>query len=179
MTRFVPTALAGVYLLEESPFVDERGSFARQWCGESFTEQTGHPAPQWLQMNRSTNPRRGTLRGMHYQLPPYEEAKLVHCLSGALYDVVVDLRPGSPTLHQWVGVTLEAGRQPASIYIPPGCAHGFLTLADETTVQYFISAPYTPEAARGLPYNDPTIAIDWPEAVQCISERDLNWPTLS
>jgi len=152
---------------------DQRGFFGRNWCTTEFVQ---HGLSGSLrQCNISYNVKRGTLRGLHYQHPPHAEDKLVHCLTGAIYDVVVDLRPESDTYSRWLAVELTAdnGRM---IYIPQGLAHGFITLADDTRVGYFITSDFTPSAQAGLRYDDPAFAIDWPIPVSVISERDRHWP---
>lgn len=172
--RFVQTSLAGVLIVELEEHVDERGSFARTWCREEMA--AAGLAAELAQCSVSRNPRAGTLRGLHYQRRPHEEAKLVRCTRGAIFDVAVDLRPSSPTRGDWVGVELDpaSGR---ALYIPEGCAHGFQTLVDETDVAYMISAPYAPDAAAGVRWDDPTIAIAWPGAAKrTISERDRALP---
>lgn len=170
---FRETALKGAYVIEIERREDERGFFARAWCQHEFEEHGLNP--RLVQCNISFNYQKGTLRGMHYQIAPYEEAKLVRCTAGAIYDVIVDLRPASPTYKQHIGVTLTPDAR-NMLYIPEGFAHGFLTLADQTEVFYQMSEFYAPEAARGARWNDRAFAIEWPEAVQVISERDANYP---
>lgn len=174
--RYTETALAGAFTVDLEPHRDERGFFARAFDARE-AEEHGLRATV-AQANLSHNVRAGTLRGMHYQVAPAPEAKLVRCLRGAIYDVIVDLRPGSPTLQQWVGVelTAENGR---ALYVPELCAHGFLTLADDTLVQYQVSAFYTPEAERGLRHDDPAIGVDWPREPTTMSEKDRAWPLLA
>jgi dTDP-4-dehydrorhamnose 3,5-epimerase len=170
---FKATALEGVFVLEPERHEDERGFFARTWDPD---ELRAHGLDATIaQASVSFNHRRGTLRGLHFQIAPFEEAKLVRVTRGAAFDVVVDARSGSPTRGQHVAVTLtaEEGNQ---IYIPPGCAHGFQTLADATEVSYLISARYSPEHARGFRFDDPTLAIPWPEPVTVISARDRALP---
>ena len=171
--RFLPTALPGVCVVEQERHADERGFFARTWCAGEFAAHGLEPTLS--QCSVSFNERKGTLRGLHYQAPPFAEAKLVRCTRGALYDVAVDLRPDSPTLGQWVGVELreDDGR---ALYVPRGFAHGFYCLADATEVAYLISAPYRPEAARGIRWNDPLPGIAWPGPVTVISPRDRDYP---
>jgi dTDP-4-dehydrorhamnose 3,5-epimerase len=171
--RFRETPLPGAWLIEPEPIADERGHFARAWCAG---ELKAHGlADAFVQSSTSFNRRRGTLRGLHYQAAPDEEAKLVRCIQGAVFDVVIDLRPGSPTLGRWYAAELSVinGR---TLYVPPGCAHGFQTLGDGTEVMYHMSATYRPEAARGVRWNDPTLAIDWPVADPILSERDWALP---
>ncbi len=171
--RFCETRLPGVFEIHIEPISDERGFFARSWCREEFESNGLNPA--LVQCNISFNPRKGTLRGMHYQAAPSQEAKVVRCTRGSLYDVALDLRPGSATFKQWVAVTLTAARR-NMLYIPEGCAHGFLTLEDDTEVFYQMSAFYNPEAARGVRWNDPAFRIAWPAGVAVISERDRMYP---
>jgi dTDP-4-dehydrorhamnose 3,5-epimerase len=174
--RFVPTRLPGTYLIEQEKHADERGYFARTWCSEELARQ-GLEA-RISQSSVSFNHRRGTLRGLHYQAPPFAEAKLVRCSRGALFDVAVDLRPDSPNFRKWFGaeLTQENGR---ALYIPRGFAHGFLTLTDATEVDYQISVPYRPECARGVRYDDPFLGIDWPGMVEVIAARDRDYPNVT
>jgi dTDP-4-dehydrorhamnose 3,5-epimerase len=172
--RFVETELPGAYIVELEERVDDRGFFARIWCRDEFTEH-GLTA-ELAQCSLSRTDAAGTLRGMHFQRPPHEEAKLVRCSRGAIFDVIVDLRPDSPSLGRWFGVELEesAGR---ALYVPEGFAHGFQTLVDDVDVLYMISTPYAPEAASGVRWDDPFFAIEWPPAEQrVLSERDRSWP---
>jgi dTDP-4-dehydrorhamnose 3,5-epimerase len=173
--RFQSTKLAGVVLVNLEPHMDDRGFFARSWCQKEF-EHNGLN-PRLVQCNVSFNKRRGTLRGIHYQATPFEEAKLVRCTGGALYDVVVDLRSASPTYKKWVGVELTAVNR-RMIYVPEGCGHGFLTLADETEVFYQMSEFYNSETARGVRWNDPAFQIHWPSDVTVISDRDRSYPSV-
>ena len=152
--------------------IDERGFFARSWCEKEFGDHG--LTTKVVQSNISQNRRRGTLRGIHYQASPFEETKVVRCIAGAIYDVAVDLRKDSPTFKQWYGAELSAENR-KSLYIPKGCGHGFLTLADETEVLYLMSDLYNPEAARGVRWDDPAFQIDWPGEVQVISERDRTY----
>lgn len=171
--NFHDTKLAGVFEIHLDAKPDERGFFARSWCQEEFEEHGLNP--KLVQCNVSFNTRKGTLRGMHYQAAPYPEAKLVRCTRGAIYDVVVDLRPNSPTFKQWIGAELT-GTERNMLYIPEGCGHGFLTLKDETEVFYQMSEFYHPESARGVRWDDPAFQIVWPAEVQVISERDRTYP---
>lgn len=170
---FRPTPLAGAVLLELERKADERGFFARTWCREEFAAQGLDPALS--QCSVSFNHRRGTLRGLHLQAAPHAETKLVRCTRGAVWDVIVDLRPESPTFRQHFAAVLSAETGNA-LYIPPGMAHGFQTLEDATEVFYQISVPYAPESARGYRWDDPAFGIPWPEPVTVISERDREWP---
>jgi dTDP-4-dehydrorhamnose 3,5-epimerase len=169
------TALPGVCIVDIEPAEDERGFFARTFCGEAFSERG--LVNSFPQCSISLNCRRGTLRGLHLQSEPYGEAKLVRCTAGALFDVAVDLRRESPMFGSWVGIELSAHNHRA-LYIPPGFAHGFLTLADETEVFYQISQRYVPEAFWGLRWDDPDLAITWPIPVSMISSRDARLPRL-
>jgi dTDP-4-dehydrorhamnose 3,5-epimerase len=171
--RFVETGLAPSRIVVLERREDERGSFARAWCEAEFAA-AGIEA-RWVQMNLSTSRARGTLRGLHYQLPPWQEAKLVRCSRGAVHDVILDLRPGSPTAGRWIAVALGAGDD-RWLYVPPGFAHGFQTLSDDTEVSYLVSAPYHPEAERGIRHDDPAFAIAWPLPVSVISAKDAAWP---
>ncbi len=170
---FTETYLKGAYLLDVERRQDERGFFGRSWCQEEF-EAHGLD-PQVVQCNISYNEMRGTLRGMHYQAAPYEEAKLVRCTMGTLYDVIIDLRPDSPTFTHWLAVELTAENRRA-LYIPKGFAHGFQTLSDHTEVFYQMSEFYHTEAARGLRWNDQAFGIEWPIQELIISERDRQYP---
>ena len=173
--KFEETQLAGAYLIDLEPHADERGFFARSFCGQEFAERG--LVDRWAQSSVSFNTRRGTLRGMHWQVSPHEEVKLVRCTAGAIFDVIVDVRPGSPSAGRWVGVELSQKNR-RMLYIPGGFAHGFVTTVDETEVFYEMSNPHVPEAARGFCWNDADVAIEWPEPVQVISERDAGYPNL-
>lgn len=170
---FRETALPGAWILTPERFEDERGFFARTYCRRDF-EARGLD-PEIAQCSVSYNHRRGTLRGLHFQTAPHEEVKLVRVTRGAVWDVIVDLRPDSPTFQQHVAVVLSA-EEGNQLYIPKGIAHGFQTLADETEVFYQISAFYAPEAARGYRWDDPAFSIPWPEPVTVMSEKDRNLP---
>ena len=170
---FHETKLSGVVEIEMEPHRDERGFFARSWCEREFQEHGLNP--RVVQCNVSFNERKGTLRGVHYQAAPDQEAKLVRCTMGGIYDVAVDLRQKSTTFMQWIGTELTAANRRA-LYIPEGCAHGFLTLEDETEVSYQMSEFYRPEAARGTRWNDPAFGIIWPGKVKVISDRDRTYP---
>jgi dTDP-4-dehydrorhamnose 3,5-epimerase len=175
--RFSPTALSGAYIIDLQPHQDERGFFARTWCQQEFAKYGLNP--QLAQCNVALSHRAGTLRGMHYQVSPHEEAKLVRCTKGALYDVIIDLRPHSPTYLQWIGVELTAGNH-RMLYVPEGFAHGYQTLCDETEVFYQVSQFYQPGAEQGVRWNDPAFGIDWPETSDCpISDKDRHWPDFS
>ena len=162
--------IAGAYLLEPERHEDERGFFARTFCRRELAERGLESAV--AQCSVSFNRRRGTVRGMHFQAPPAEEVKLVRCTRGAIHDVLLDLRPGSPTFKRHLGIDLDA-ESGASLYLPAGLAHGFQTLADATEVFYQMSEFYDPASARGVRWNDPAFAITWPLPVTVISPRDL------
>jgi dTDP-4-dehydrorhamnose 3,5-epimerase len=165
--------LAGAYLIRPQMITDERGGFARRFCAETFRAyglQT-----DLVQRSISWNARAGTLRGMHFQMPPSQEAKLVRCTRGAVFDVLVDLRNGSPTYGRWHAEELTADNR-RMLYIPKGFAHGFQSLVDDTEVDYEITPAYVPEAAAGFRFDDPRLAIDWPIADMIISDRDKALP---
>jgi dTDP-4-dehydrorhamnose 3,5-epimerase len=169
--RFIETPLNGAWVVDLDLLGDERGWFSRTFDAEEFAARGCNPAV--VQCNASFNARAGTLRGMHYQAEPHGESKLVRCVRGAIFDVAVDLRAGSPTLRRWHGVTLSAENRLA-FYIPPGLAHGFQTLTPDAEVLYQMGNAYVPEAARGVRWDDPAFAIDWPAPAgeRTISERD-------
>jgi dTDP-4-dehydrorhamnose 3,5-epimerase len=170
---FTETKLGGVYEIAPEFLADERGLFARSWCRKEFREHGLNDT--LVQCSFSLNTRKGTLRGIHYQAEPFGETKLVRCTAGAIYDVVLDLRPRSPTFKQWLAMVLTADNR-RMLVIPEGCAHGFLTLEDKTEVFYQMSEYYHPELSRGVRWNDPAFQIEWPEKVEVISERDRNHP---
>jgi dTDP-4-dehydrorhamnose 3,5-epimerase len=170
---FRATPLPGATLVELDPHEDRRGLFARSFCDREFAAHG--LATRYPQANLSWSRSKGTLRGMHWQAAPRGEAKLVRCTAGAIYDVVVDLRRGSPSCLRWFGVELSA-RNRIALYVPAGFGHGFLTLADESEVSYLMSESHAPEAARGLRFDDARLAIAWPSPPAEISERDLGHP---
>ncbi len=201
---FTETKLKGAFLIEPEKLEDERGFFARSFCAREFEEHGLNP--RVVQCNISYNVRKGTLRGMHYQVAPYEEAKLVRCTTGGIYDVIIDLRPNSNTYCQWIGFELSSPRSPLPtncsplaahssqptahcspltahcyrmLYVPEGFAHGFLTLQDNTEVFYQMSEFYAPDTARGLRWNDPAFGIEWPLEPAVLSEKDRNYPEFS
>lgn len=169
---FQPTELQGAFIIELNKIKDQRGFFARAWCEKEFAEHGLTPVVH--QTNVSFNLKKGTLRGMHYQIAPYQEAKTVRCTRGAIYDVIIDLRKDSPTYKRWIGVELTADNY-RQLYVPEDFGHGFLTLEDNTEITYQVSQFYTPGAERGIRYNDPSFAIEWPVSVQVISDKDANW----
>jgi dTDP-4-dehydrorhamnose 3,5-epimerase len=170
---FTPTGLPGAFLLELEKREDDRGFFARTWCQREFLEQGLNP--RLVQCNISYSRAKGTLRGMHYQVAPHEEAKLIRCTAGAIHDVIIDLRPASPTFKQHFAVMLSADNY-RMIYSPEGFAHGFQTLEDHTELLYQMSEFYAPERARGVRWDDPAFGIAWPPANRIIAERDRTWP---
>ena len=172
---FLPTPLSGVFVVELECISDNRGFFARSFCAREFKEHGLHA--QFVQCNVSGSRLKGTVRGLHYQLPPASEVKFVRCTRGALYDVVVDLRQDSPTYLQHFGVTLSADKRSA-LYVPEQFAHGFQTLAEDTEVFYQMGSFYSPEYSTGLRYDDPRLRIPWPLPVTAVSEKDLAWPLL-
>jgi len=173
--KFSATPLGGVFVVELERLQDERGFFARSFCQDEF--RAHGLRSDIAQCNVSWNRRRGTLRGLHYQGKPHEEAKVVRCTRGALWDVAVDLREDSPTRHRWHAVELTAENCKA-LYIPEGVAHGFQTLADDTEVLYLMSTPYHADLSRGLRWDDPRLAIAWPLPDPIVSERDRAFPVL-
>lgn len=173
--KFVTTNLPGVCVIEPEPATDERGFFARVWCKEELRENG--VCSTIAQSSVSHNNSKGTVRGIHFQRSPYEEAKIVRCERGALFDVAVDLRPHSATYLQWFGVELSAEKMNA-LYVPEGFGHGFQTLCDDTRILYHISKEYTPNSGAGLRYDDPKIGITWPLEVTVVSEKDQNWSLL-
>ena len=170
---FTETGLSGAFIVDVERHIDERGFFARSWCNREFDQRGLNPSV--VQCNVSGNKVKGTLRGMHYQVAPHAEVKLVRCTKGAIYDVIVDLRASSPTFLRHVGVELTADNHRA-LYIPEGFAHGFMTLQDDSEVFYQMSALYEPSAARGVRWNDPIFGIAWPLPVSVISTRDREYP---
>ncbi len=171
---FRETKLPGVFEIGLEPKPDNRGFFARTWCQKEI-EAHGLNS-RLVQCSLSKSVRKGTLRGMHFQVAPCAETKLVRCTRGAIYDVVLDLRPQSPTFKDWIAVALTAENRKA-VYVPNGCAHGFLTLEDESEAFYQMSEFHNAESAQGVRFDDPAFQIDWPERIEVISERDRNYPT--
>jgi len=171
--RFHELNLAGAHLVELEPYRDERGFNARTWCADEFAAQG--LTSRMVQSNVIFNHARGTLRGLHFQRPPYAESKLFRVTRGAIHDVIVDLRPESPTYLRWEAVELRAG-EPRMLFVPERFGQAFLTLEDATEVTYQVSAPYTAEAGDGIRYDDPALGIEWPEEVRVISEKDAGWP---
>lgn len=173
--RVIETGIAGVLVLDLDRLPDERGFFARTWDA-AVLKALGYDA-RVAECSIAFNDVAGTLRGLHIQVDPFAEAKTVRCTAGAIWDVAVDLRIGSPTLHHWYGIELTAANR-RSLFVPPGCAHGYLTLAPSTEVTYAISVPHLPDAARGYRYDDPAFGIQWPAPVVRISARDAAYPLI-
>jgi dTDP-4-dehydrorhamnose 3,5-epimerase len=172
--KFTPAPLAGAWLIDLEPIADERGSFARTWC-EREMEAHGL-VTRVVQCSVSRNTRKSTLRGMHFQAAPHEETKVVRCTRGAIFDVILDLRPGSATFKRWFGAELSAANGRA-LYVPAGMAHGFQSLVDDTEVAYQISEFHHPESARGVRWDDPAFSIEWPQAAsRAIHPKDLAYP---
>lgn len=170
--KFHETELRGAYVIELDKREDSRGFFARIWCEKEFADHG--LVPRVVQANTSLNHKAGTLRGMHYQAAPFQETKLIRCTRGAIYDVILDLRPDSATYTRWIGVELTAANY-RMLYVPADFAHGFITLEDDSEVNYLVSEPYQPDAERGLRWNDPQFAIQWPRTVEVISDKDATW----
>lgn len=171
--KFTATTISGVWLIELEPHHDERGWFARSWDKE---ELAAHGLSVVLaQGNVTFTAKKGTVRGMHYQSSPYEEAKLIRCTKGSVMDVVIDVRPNSPTYTQHMAVSLTADNH-MTLYVPEGCAHGFQSLEDAAEMSYLMSVPYAPDFARGVRWNDPLFQIEWPLPVSVIAPKDLQWP---
>lgn len=171
--RFVPLGVPGAFLVEIEPHADERGAFARTFCAREFAARG--LADRLVQTSLSLNARRGTLRGLHWQAEPHAEAKTVRCVRGRIYDVLVDVRRDSHAFRQHVAVELDADSRNA-VYVPPGVAHGFLTLEDDCEVHYAMSEFHAPEAGRGARWDDPAFGVVWPLPVTVVSERDRAWP---
>jgi dTDP-4-dehydrorhamnose 3,5-epimerase len=172
---FTESPLPGAFLIDMAPIADERGFFARAYCDEEFAAKG--LSTELRQCSVSYNTQEGTLRGLHYQGPPHEEHKLVRCTSGAIFDVIVDIRPQSSHYRRWFGTHLTAQNH-RSLFIPPGFAHGFITLSDDAEVYYMISVPHAPQYAQGFRWNDPAFSIQWPLVPSVISPRDAAFPLL-
>jgi dTDP-4-dehydrorhamnose 3,5-epimerase len=173
--RFTPTSVVGAVLIDPILREDDRGHFSRAWCIREFAEQGINFIP--VQANTGFSFRKGTVRGLHFQVEPALEAKLVRCTRGAVFDVVVDLRPQSPSYRKWYGVELRA-EDYQMLYVPEGCAHGYQTLEDHTDLYYLTSQYFTPSAARGVRFDDLVFGIEWPLVPTAISEQDRNWPLI-
>jgi len=172
---FKPSPLSGAYTIDLEPRGDTRGFFARVFCEEEFS--TASLQSRFIQVNDSLSAKSGTLRGMHYQLPPAAEVKVVRCIRGALFDVIVDLRPDSPSFKQWYGSELSADNR-RMMYVPRGFAHGFITLAEDTEAMYLVSESYSQENERGVRYSEPELGILWPAQPVEVSGKDATWPAL-
>lgn len=170
--KFTTGAIKGLWHIDLEPVEDHRGYFARAWCRDEFLDH-GLDA-EWEQANLQVSPHQGTLRGIHYQLPPHGEVKLVRCTQGAVFDVAIDLRPDSPTYRRWNGVELTA-RNRRSVWVPTGCAHGYVTLEDDSEVTYLTSRAYAPESVRAVRFDDPAFAIEWPVAVSTLPGAHDSW----
>ncbi len=168
-----PAEIAGAFLVSMEPRLDERGWFARAWCEEEFRAVGVNIRA--VQTNVSFNSRRGTIRGLHWQLEPHHETKLLRCTAGSVFDVIADVRPDSPTFGRWQGVRLRAGDR-RQVFVPAGCAHGYQALEDDTEVSYQVSHAYVPGAEVGIRPDDPFFVIDWPVAGGTVSEKDASWP---
>lgn len=173
---FTEAPLSGAYTIELEKRGDERGFFARLFCEREFGENGLET--RFVQINNSLTAKRGTLRGLHYQLPPAAEVKVVRCIKGALWDVILDLRAGSTTFGKWFACELSAENR-RMMYVPRGFAHGFVTLSDETEAVYLVSAHYSPENERGVRFDDPLHGIAWPTEVSEVSQKDRAWPDLN
>jgi dTDP-4-dehydrorhamnose 3,5-epimerase len=171
--RFTETKVRGAFLIELDRREDHRGFFARSWCAKEFAARGLNP--RIVQINVGFTVQKAALRGLHYQLSPNEEAKTVRCTQGAVFDVVLDLRPGSPTHKQWDAFELTPENH-SMLYIPEGCAHGYQTLAEASEIEYLTTAFYAPQSARGARFDDPSFAINWPLSVGSISDADRSWP---
>jgi dTDP-4-dehydrorhamnose 3,5-epimerase len=169
------TTVAGAFLLEYPRFSDSRGYFQRVWCEATMREQG--LSTRISQVNTSANEKAGTLRGLHLQSAPEEEVKIVQCLKGSVFEVLVDLRAGSATYLNWFGVVLEE-LDPRQLYVPEGCAHGYQALVDGTVVQYSASSPYSPQLEQGIRWDDPVIGVDWPMEPVNVTDKDSSWPLL-
>jgi dTDP-4-dehydrorhamnose 3,5-epimerase len=174
--KFTACSVDGAWVIEPTPHADARGRFMRAWCRKEFADQGIGFVP--LQANMALSFLKGTIRGLHYQVAPALEAKLVRCTRGAIFDVVVDLRPSSPTYRTWYGTHLSASNG-HMLYVPEGCAHGCQSVEDDTEIYYLASAEYAPKEARGVRYNDPAFDIRWPLAVSSISDQDGRWPLVA
>lgn len=173
--KFSPCKIADAFLIETEPFGDERGHFARFWCGQEFEAAGLSFEP--VQANLAVSGRKGTMRGMHFQTEKAPEAKLVRCSKGSVFDVLVDLRPDSPTYLDWFGAKLTA-QNGYMLFVPELCAHGCVSLQDDTEISYLASAVYTPDAATGIRFDDPSVGVEWPIVPSIVSDQDRSWPLL-
>ncbi len=173
---FKPLRLTGAYVIELKSFSDERGEFVKSFSKEAFKQ--ANLESDYVECNISRNRIKGTLRGLHRQIAPHQEVKVIFCTKGSLYDVIVDLRPDSPTYKEWIAIELHENKR-EMIYIPRGFAHGFQTLEDDTELFYYVSACYRPESERGVRWNDPALGIHWPLEITCMSEKDRRYEDLT
>lgn len=171
--KFIETSLKDAWLIEPEPVRDPRGFFARTFCANAFAERGMENT--FVQHSRSQSQMKGTLRGMHFQIPPHAEVKVVTCVRGAMFDVIIDLRPGSPTFRKWQSFELTQDNR-SEVYIPKGFAHGFQTLTDDVEVHYLISSFYEANSSTGVRFDDPAFGIVWPLPVTVLSDRDKGWP---
>jgi dTDP-4-dehydrorhamnose 3,5-epimerase len=174
--NFERCSVDGAWVIRPQPIADFRGHFMRAWCADEFASHGISFTP--VQSNMAFSARRGTVRGLHYQQAPALEAKLVRCTRGAIFDVVLDVRPESPTYRRWHAIQLSAGNG-NMLYVPEGCAHGCQTLEDDTEILYMVSARFAPEHVRGIRFDDPAIGIEWPLPAAAVSEQDRSWPLVS
>jgi dTDP-4-dehydrorhamnose 3,5-epimerase len=170
---FQKTPIPGAYLIDIDKKNDERGFFARMFCSIEFGDK--NLSTKFVQLNNSFSTEKGVMRGMHYQLPPAGEVKVLRCFQGAIHDMILDLRPDSPCYGKWFGTEITAANR-RMIYVPQGCAHGFITLKNDTEILYLVNNFYEPHMERGVRYNDPYFSIEWPQNPVSISEKDMNWP---
>jgi dTDP-4-dehydrorhamnose 3,5-epimerase len=173
--KFQECDVDGAWVVDPSPHTDDRGRFMRAWCSDEFAAHRVEFLP--VQGNMAKSNKKGTLRGLHAQVAPAAEAKLVRCTRGSVFDVVADLRPESPTYLRWYGITLSSA-DGQMLYLPSGCAHGCLSLEDDSEIYYLTSAFYTPDCVRGARFDDPTLNIQWPMTVSIVSEQDRSWPLI-
>lgn len=171
--KFTQTTISDVWMIDLDKIQDERGFFARSFSHDEFAKHSLNPNIR--QANASFNVQKGTLRGLHFQKAPHREVKIVRCVAGAIYDVALDIRPESPTFTKWVGVELTA-KNHRQLYIPEGCAHGFITLEPNTEVHYLVTEDYHPESEGGIRYDDPLFSVQWPLDPVVLSEKDSSWP---
>ena len=173
--KFENTLINGAYVVNLNKRVDERGFFARFFCENEFKDK--NLVNKFVQINNSVTKKKGTIRGMHYQIKPKEEVKIIRCISGKIFDVIVDLREKSKTFMHWYGVELSSTNR-KMLYVPKGCAHGFLTLSNNCEVLYLVSQAYSPKHERGFKFDDPKIKINWPTTILFGSDKDFNWKNL-
>jgi len=173
--RFTECPIPGAWVIDPTPHADARGRFLRAWCAEELAGHGIDFVP--VQANMAFSHVAGTTRGLHYQVEPHREAKLIRCTRGAIFDVLVDLRAGSPTFGRWYGAELTP-ENARMVYVPPMCAHGYQTLLDATEIHYMASAAFASDAVRGLRFDDPTVGVRWPRSATAVSDQDYRWPNL-